>query len=226
MKGPSLQITAIVSLVIHITFFFTALMLMNRSNHFIIMPSAYIVSLVGTEGAETSVPEKEAGTLSEEGSAPQMSLPSDTSKKLKPSDNTKQYAENRIAAMEATKKAKNILRLRNVISIKGSVGSEGNATGISAPEDNGEEGGMLINYEKKIAGEIWQHYTVMPEIKGKNLETIISVTVMQDGTIRINKVEKSSGNIIFDRSVLRAVSKASPVSRPPYEVEIGLRFTP
>ena len=66
----------------------------------------------------------------------------------------------------------------------------------------------------------------MPEIKGKNLETIISVTVMQDGTIRINKVEKSSGNIIFDRSVLKAISKASPVSRPPYEVEIGLRFTP
>ncbi|MEK6581991.1 MAG: energy transducer TonB [Nitrospirota bacterium] len=225
MKEPSLQITAILSLVIHISFFFMALMLMKQSRHFI-MSSPYIVSLVSTEVADTGAPGKGAATVSEEESAPLMSLPSKTSKKLRPADDTKQYAENRIAAMEATRKAKNILKLRNIISIKSSGDSEGDITGISGAEENGEEGGMLVSYEKKIGREIWQHYTVMPEIKGKNLETIISVTVMQDGTIRINKVEKSSGNIIFDRSVLKAISKASPVSRPPYEVEIGLRFTP
>ncbi|TAL25846.1 MAG: TonB C-terminal domain-containing protein [Nitrospirae bacterium] len=222
MKGPSLRITAILSLVIHITFFFTALVLMNRSNHFI-RPPAYIVSLVGTEVADTGSPEEGGAAVSEDEPAPRMSLPSDTSKKLKPSDDTKQYAENRIAAMEATKKAKNILRLRNVISIKGSGGSEEGE--ITGPEENGEED-MLASYENKIGREIWRHYTVIPEIKGKNLEAIISVTVMRDGTLRINKVEKSSGNIIFDRSVLKAVAKASPVSPPPYEMEIGLRFTP
>lgn len=225
MKEPSLQITAILSLVIHISFFFMALMLMKQSRHFI-MSSPYIVSLVSTEVADTGAPGKGAATVSEEESAPPMSLSSKTSKKLRPADDTKQYAENRIAAMEATRKAKNILKLRNIISIKSSGDSEGDITGISGAEENGEEGGMLVSYEKKIGREIWQHYTVMPEIKGKNLETIISVTVMQDGTIRINKVEKSSGNIIFDRSVLKAISKASPVSRPPYEVEIGLRFKP
>lgn len=222
MKEPSLQITAILSLVIHISFFFMAFMLMKQSRHFI-MPSPYIVSLVSTEVADTGAPGKGAAAVSEEEAAPQMSLPSKTSKKLKPADDTKQYAENRIAAIEATKKAKNILRLRNVISIKGSGGSEGGE--IIGAEENGEED-MLAGYENKIGREIWRHYTVIPEIKGKNLETIISVTVMQDGTIRINKVEKSSGNVIFDRSVLKAVAKASPVSPPPYEMEKKLRFTP
>lgn len=225
MKEPSLQITAILSLVIHISFFFMALMLMKQSTHFI-MPSPYIVSLVSTEVADTGAPGKEAAAVSGEEPAPLMSLPSKTLKKVKPADDTKQYAENRIAAMEATRKAKNILKLRNIISIKNSGDSEEDITGISGAEENGEEGGVLVSYERKIGLEIWQYYTVMPEIKGKNLETIISVTVMQDGTIRINKVEKSSGNIIFDRSVLKAISKASPVSRPPYEMEIGLRFTP
>ena len=225
MKEPSLQITAILSLVIHISFFFMAFMLMKQSRHFI-MPSPYIVSLVSTEVADTGAPGKGAAAVSEEEAAPQMSLPSKTSKKLKPADDRKQYAENRIAAMEATKRARDILKLRNIISIKSSGDSEGDITGISGAGEDGEEGGVLVSYEMKIGREIWQYYTIMPEIKGKNLETIISVTVMQDGTIRINKVEKSSGNIIFDRSVLKAISKASPVSRPPYEVEIGLRFTP
>jgi len=225
MKEPNLQITTLLSLLLHVTFLFVALLIMKQSNHFV-MPSSYIVSLVSTEVADTGAPGKGAATVSEEESAPPMSLPSKTSKKLKPADDTKQYAENRIAVIEATRKAKNILKLRNIISIKSSGDSEGDITGISGAEENGEEGGVLVSYEKKIGREIWQYYTVMPEIKGKDLETIISVTVMQDGTIRINKVEKSSGNIIFDRSVLKAISKASPVSKPPYEVEIGLRFTP
>ena len=61
---------------------------------------------------------------------------------------------------------------------------------------------------------------------GKNLEAVISVTIMSNGTVKINSVEKSSGNVLFDRSVLRAINKASPVSPPPHEMEIGLRFTP
>jgi len=39
-------------------------------------------------------------------------------------------------------------------------------------------------------------------------------------------VEKSSGDLFFDRSALKAVTKASPVSPPPYEMEIGIRFFP
>ena len=32
---------------------------------------------------------------------------------------------------------------------------------------------------------------------GENLEAIISVTIMSNGTVKINSVEKSSGNVLF-----------------------------
>jgi len=40
------------------------------------------------------------------------------------------------------------------------------------------------------------------------------------------RIEKPSGNVLFDRSALRAIAKASPVTPPPYEMEIGVRFYP
>jgi TonB family protein len=48
----------------------------------------------------------------------------------------------------------------------------------------------------------------------------------KDGTLSGVKIEKASGDRFFDRSALNAVTKASPVSPPPYEMEIGIRFYP
>jgi colicin import membrane protein len=49
---------------------------------------------------------------------------------------------------------------------------------------------------------------------------------MRDGTIKVQGIEKSSGNALFDRSAQRAIAKATPVTPPPYEMEIGIRFYP
>ncbi|MDP2753115.1 MAG: energy transducer TonB, partial [Nitrospirota bacterium] len=60
----------------------------------------------------------------------------------------------------------------------------------------------------------------------KDLEAIISIKIKRDGAITAQRIEKSSGNTLFDRSAIKALAKASPLSPPPYEMEIGVRFYP
>jgi len=223
MKEPSLPATAFFSFLLHLTFIFTALITIKNANHFT-LPSAYIVSLVSTE--VSGQPRAARGTASQtEEPEQKMKLPSEPSKS-KASEDSKQYISDRIAAIEATRKAKRVVKLRNMVSIKGADKQGKNTKEISPPAKNGgNETSILEGYSERIGKEIRQRWA-FPEAWGKNLEAVISVTIMSNGTVKINSVEKSSGNVLFDRSVLRAINKASPVSPPPHEMEIGLRFTP
>ncbi|MBT9536774.1 MAG: cell envelope integrity protein TolA [Nitrospirae bacterium] len=224
MKEPSLPVTAFFSFLLHVTFIFTALITIKNANHFT-LPSAYIVSLVSHEISELPAQGKEGTASQIEEPEQKMKLPSEPSKS-KASDDAKQYSSDRIAALEATRKAKRIVKLRSLISIKGTDKQGKDTKEISPPVKNGgNETSILEGYSERIGKEIRQRWA-FPEAWGKNLEAVISVTIMSNGTVKINSVEKSSGNVLFDRSVLRAINKASPVSPPPHEMEIGLRFTP
>ena len=223
MKEPSLPVTAFFSFLLHVTFIFTALITIKNATRFT-LPSAYIVSLVSTE--VSGQPRAARGTASQtEEPEQKMKLPPEPSKS-KASEDAKQYSSDRIAALEATRKAKHIVKLRNMVSIKGADKQGKDAKEIAPPLKNGgNETSILEGYSKRIGKEIRQRWA-FPEAWGENLEAVISVTIMSNGTVKINSVEKSSGNVLFDRSVLRAINKASPVSPPPHEMEIGLRFTP
>jgi colicin import membrane protein len=84
---------------------------------------------------------------------------------------------------------------------------------------------LFDSYYAKITDEIRQEW-VYPDMGKKDIASIVAVTIRRDGHITIHGIEKSSGDLLFDRSVLKAVTKASPVSPPPYEMEIGIRFYP
>jgi len=228
MKEPSLPATAVFSFLLHLTFIFLTMIVIKNANHFV-MPSPYIVSLVSPAAVRTSAAQ---------GSGAEETKPEEPEQKMKwppenkkgnAADDAKQYSADRIAALEATKKAKQLVKLRKLISIKSIKGTgkqEDVAKEISPPaKGGGNQAATLESYAERIGHEIHQRWA-FPETWGKNLEAIISVTIMPNGTVKINKVEKSSGNVLFDRSVLRAINKASPVSPPPHEMEIGLRFTP
>ncbi|MBI3376926.1 MAG: TonB family protein [Nitrospirae bacterium] len=224
MKEPSLPVTAFFSFLLHVTFIFTALITIKNANHFA-LPSAYIVSLVSPEESRRPGQGKEVTAVQPDEPEQKMKLPSEPSKS-KASEDAKQYSSDRIAALEATRKAKRVVKLRNMVSIKGADKEGKDTKEISPPVKNGgNETLILEGYSEKIGKEIRQRWA-FPEAWGKNLEAVISVTIMSNGTVKINSVEKSSGNVLFDRSVLRAINKASPVSPPPHEMEIGLRFTP
>ncbi|MEJ2696621.1 MAG: energy transducer TonB [Candidatus Sulfobium sp.] len=133
----------------------------------------------------------------------------------------------RIAELAALERIKERSRLREIISIPVK-GQESDAKQTSQARGVGKGTGQMSEgtYMDKITGEIWKQWGWDPTMGEKNLEAVISVLIGRDGTITVKKIEKSSGNRIFDRSALMALRSASPVSPPPnrMEMEIGIRF--
>jgi TonB family protein len=223
MKEPSLQKTTALSLALHISILFIALILLRQSNKFM-MPSPYVVSLVSPEGPKGKSVDIKAGrevSRSLKDTSVVETVPKKDTKKI---DRKKEeLVEERIAAIAAKKKVEKLVKLRSEISLKASSNiSKGGSDTASAQSGKGS---LFDEYYGKISEEIHQQWS-WPPTGQKDLEATISIKVTKDGTIFIQKIEKSSGNPFFDKSAIRALTKASPISPPPYEMEIGVRFYP
>jgi colicin import membrane protein len=133
------------------------------------------------------------------------------------------YVKEKISALEAKKRIRKMVELRNTISLKGGVDNRSAQT-ESAPSSHAK-GDPFDDYYRKITKEIWQQW-VYPSTSRKDIEAIVSIRILKDGTALVQKVEKSSGNALFDKAALKALAKASPLEPPPYEMEIGVRFYP
>jgi colicin import membrane protein len=132
----------------------------------------------------------------------------------------------KIQAIEKTFKERSVLSLKahgDNKSVKPVVSKTGNTSSQTA--SSGAQGTIFDDYYAKITKEIWQQW-VYPDLGRKDIEAIVSIRILKDGTAIVQKIEKSSGNALFDRSALRALAKASPLSPPPYEIELGVRFYP
>lgn len=79
------------------------------------------------------------------------------------------------------------------------------------------------SYYALITEKIWSQW-LYPGAETTGLEAIISIKIDKEGTIVSQEMEKSSGNRLFDRSAVKALSLASPLPPPPVEMEIGVRF--
>jgi colicin import membrane protein len=225
MRGPRLQKTSIlsftiVSFALHLTIFGTTLIILKHSNQ-VIMPSPYTVSLVNPEvstGVDTGKQEEVARE------APESAAPSVAPQKSKKdSVKEKEMVESKLEALKAKKKIEKIVRLRAVIDLRAR-GDERGSTAKTSSSPQGKGGGSA-DYYSMITKEIWQQW-VYPDTGKKDIQAIISVKILRDGTAIVQKVEKSSGNALFDRSAIRAIAKASPLPPPPQEMEIGVRFYP
>ncbi|MEJ2685255.1 MAG: cell envelope integrity protein TolA [Candidatus Sulfobium sp.] len=133
----------------------------------------------------------------------------------------------RIAELAAVDRIKAIYKLRQVISVPAR-GQESATKQPAQPQSqaSGKGKGQTVgSYMDKITGEIWEQWS-WPDKQEKNLEAVISVLIAKDGTVTVLKIEKKSGNTLFDRSALAAIRGASPVTPPPdgTEMEIGIRF--
>ncbi|MGB9716747.1 MAG: energy transducer TonB [Thermodesulfovibrionales bacterium] len=182
------------------------------------MSSTYTVNLVTSEVFKGI--EKEEGKISSE------TLKDTYMKDEVPKEETKkkvkkeELIEEKISAIEAKKRVEQIVRLRSEISL-GKDSNKKSAGDISSLTNG--KGGIFDDYYKKIRNHIWQHW-IYPETGQKDLEAIISIVIMRDGTISIQKIEKSSGNPLFDKSAIKALTKANPLPPPPYEMEVGVKF--
>ncbi|MFZ3136038.1 MAG: cell envelope integrity protein TolA [Thermodesulfovibrionales bacterium] len=226
MRGPSLQKATIISFALHLTFFLAAVLILRHSSR-MVMPVPYTVSLVSPDvlkgvdkrayvdkGTDENVVQETKGSVAPSASA---------KKSKKEIAKEKEMLEKKISAIAAKKKIEKIVKLRSVIALKAS-GDKRSSNEKTASASPGK-GNPSDDYYTKITKEIWQQW-VYPNVGKKDIEAVVSIKILRDGTAIVQKIEKSSGNSIFDRSALRALAKASPLPPPPYEMEIGVRFYP
>jgi TonB family protein len=233
MRGPSLQKTTIISFTLHLIAFLIILLIVRQSSR-IIIPPTYTVNLVSPDvlrsfdkglyaEPSTSSPTRE--------SPPEKAIPlKKTKKALPPQKDTvkdQNMVEEKISLIKAKKQVEKTVKLRSVITLKASDSDneEKNPPLTTSAQTNTMSHDLFNEYYAQMEHKIWQQWS-WPETGQKNLLTIISIKILRDGTIRIQKIEKSSGNSFFDKEALKALTKANPLPPPPDELEISLRFYP
>lgn len=232
MRGPSLQKATIISFALHLTVFLAAVLILRHSSR-MVMPAPYTVSLVSPDvikGIDKSA-DVDKGTDADKGrdenvvqAAKESVAPSASAKKSKKEiAKEKEMLEKKISAIAAKKKIEKIVKLRSIITLK-AIGDKRSLNEKTASTSSGK-GAPSEDYYTKITKEIWQQW-IYPNVGKKDIEAVVSIKILRDGTAIVQKIEKSSGNSIFDKSALRALAKASPLPPPPYEMEIGVRFYP
>lgn len=224
MRGPSLHATTVLSVALHLAFFFLAALILRHTQK-IIMSSPYEVSLVGPAAPLRATAPQE--TTAHEQSGTKMTETREINKPDKNKD-TKADAkrlEDRMAELASKKKVERIVSARKIITIGGQAATlpKRPSQGTGTAAGTGSPGGGA--YEDLIASRIGQEI-VFPETGESQLETIVLVKIRKDGDIIIQNIEKRSGNTLFDRAALRAIEKANPVPPPPAEMEIGLKLHP
>ncbi len=250
MREPSLKETAILSLILHALVFFTALLLIKKTS-LVTLPSPYMVRLVSpakvtakktkatvsTVRTRKKVKVKVKTKTEAKVKTVKKSRPARVAKKSVPVKKTSPPSdtvtlEERIAAIRAKKRIRTVVALRKtVLSVKKEQKPKDvqPPAGEEAAVSEGTPGGgesLMAGYYSLVQERVWSEW-VFPEFRtGKGLETVVNIKIYRNGRVKIQGIKKSSGNTLFDRSVLRAIAKASPLPPPPYELEIAVRFTP
>jgi len=122
-------------------------------------------------------------------------------------------------------------RIRRLQALKSAVDArraepapQENSSPVSGEADTGDRAHV---YYGVVTHRVWEHWTYAgnPE---PEWETLVFIRLESDGALLEEKIEASSGNEEFDRSVLRAIVKAAPFPPPPEGIDrqIVFRFRP
>jgi len=222
MREPGLQKTALISLALHLIVFMITVLILKQSHH-IVMPSPYTVSLVSPDSLHKSAAGKGKSDTVIREITESIAHTSKAMKSEKDTEKENQSIKEKISALKAKEKIKKIVELRSIISLK--AGADDRSVQTTTASSSHAKGDLFDDYYRKITQEIWQQW-IYPDTRRKDIEAIVSVKILKDGTALVQKIEKSSGNALFDRAALKALAKASPLAPPPYEMEIGVRFYP
>lgn len=129
--------------------------------------------------------------------------------------------------LEQEKQEKEKQRLREAqIMAKKALEKPIEISGTSEEVNEGDTTNEGEFYGNIIKQRIEQHW-VYHGFKTSGLSAIVSIRIKKDGKIILEGFETSSGDTLFDRSILKALAEASPLPPPPQgDIEIGLVFTP
>jgi TonB family protein len=95
---------------------------------------------------------------------------------------------------------------------------------------SGQMAAKINEYANAIESRVHNNWSVPSELKPRNnVETIIEIKIMRDGSLASLGFEKRSGNLYIDDSALKAVKKSAPFPPlpewyPENNLEIGIIF--
>lgn len=242
MKTSGIYSAFTFSIFLHALIVATTFIIARHSNLYK-MPPAYIVTIVdsATVSSQQSAVISQPPETEVRDSKPQKSKPKTQGMDASPppippltrggrggviSKKDEMTVKERIEALQAKKRIEKMAALRKMVDIGGmksevrSQKPEAQTKGSTAGNQN--YGG---DYYSMVINKIRQQW-IFPESIDRDLLAIITIKIAKDGNVTIGRMEQSSGNALFDRSALRAISKASPLPPPPQEMEIGVRFRP
>ncbi|RJQ44729.1 MAG: cell envelope integrity protein TolA [Nitrospiraceae bacterium] len=226
-KEPNFQAIVATSAIIHLVLIALIVIPLRSKEH---EYTSYFVNLVGpaeTAREKTSRPpavkeEKKESTSVKELKAPEVKPQPKADMALEQAEQVSKEIERlrALSALSKQKEKKETEKARDIEIIKQNVrqnalkgaGIPGNVQSLASD-----------SYYALITRKIWSEW-IYPEFGATGLEVIISVKIERDGRIVSHDIERSSGNVLFDRSAMKAVAKASPLPAPPFEMEIGVRF--
>lgn len=200
-----------ISVFFHSLFFI--LLLFSVKNSSLELNNPTYVSLIN-EPYNTTVSTQQTNEVKKE-KIFQSEKPSITNEKNnKVSKADEELLQERLSALRAKKKIADSRTFQNAQS--GSLQITGSITNVQS---------VSQNYLAIISGLIRQNWQI-PETLPKNLEAVVSIRILSTGQLIIEGFEKSSGNMLFDSSVIKAIKNSSPLPPPKSEVVVGLRFKP
>jgi len=242
MRAPGLYSAFTGSIVLHALLIAASIIVVRHSN-FKRLPASYIVSLVSAPPASSLSSSKEADTAGSQKldaaakpekaqpAKPVMYPPASQKQRNNSKKEDERLVSERIAALQAKKQVERSATLRKILEIEsqkqaGSRSSSARAgQSVTQKSNAGGQNASGGDYDSRVTEKIRQQW-IFPENIDRDLEAIVSIKVARDGSITIQKIEKSSGSLLFDRTVLRAIAKAGPLPQPPKEMEIVVRFRP
>jgi len=87
------------------------------------------------------------------------------------------------------------------------------------------------NYYDQLEQKVRENWIPPQELDRGDMDsmTVVSLTLLPDGRVLKSYIEESSGDPIFDQSVIRAIMKSTPFAPPPIGLteqtfDLGLRF--
>lgn len=153
-------------------------------------------------------------------------LRSDRTKRPEPeaTESPEEMVRNKI---ERLKKIDQLERLKSLrASIGGYKLEEEGASGAKGQKKTASPEAMAVYYGI-IRYRVLERWVYTGKAIGR-LEAEVLISLSKQGGVQKQSIVKSSGNPDFDRSVLRAIAKASPFPPPPegVDTEIQFRFRP
>ncbi len=238
MKIPRIYQALTASLFFHLSFVVIAVFVISRINVYR-QPVPYIVSLVDERASSApgqAAPRESSGPKAPEApknvkqSAQTPAPPASMKGKTRQAEQEKIMKE-RIEALEAKKKIERLVALRKVVDVDASRTSAAKGASQSADKKAAQGAGPSApggrDYYSIVVARIKEHYLAPPSLdRDKDLEAVVAIRIARDGRVTVDRIEKSSGNRLFDRVVVKAINDASPLPPPPQEMDIGVRFRP